>query len=208
MTSSEKSAPPKGTPYAAAMPAPAPQATSRRRCSSDKRARSAKKLASTAPTCLGAPSRPSDAPMPTMMTESTALPSVRNAGMRPAKNQIAAVVSIPLPLDKRRRTICPTPVNTPAPRSTSRCRPALACSAAFRRLVPEPFQSTRWTNSSKAVNAAAPKPVLTPISRTASQNGAARGRVRLDGIASLLAMDIIDSTHALYTNPRSSAFRG
>ena len=38
--------------------------------------------------------------MPTMTTESKALPKVRKAGIRPAWNQIAAVVSIPLPLDR------------------------------------------------------------------------------------------------------------
>ncbi len=41
----------------------------------------------TAPACFGAPSRPSDTPMPTMITESTALPKVRQArhpaGMEP-----------------------------------------------------------------------------------------------------------------------------
>src|ERR1700691_4376884 len=89
MTSSAKSAPPKGTPYAAPIPAPAPQATNSRRCSSDKRPLSEKKLANTAPACFGAPSRPSDTPRPTMITESTALASVRKAGIRPAWNQIA-----------------------------------------------------------------------------------------------------------------------
>src|ERR1700722_296014 len=43
-----------------------------------------KKWANTAPACFGAPSRPSDTPRPTIITESTALPSVRKAGIRPA----------------------------------------------------------------------------------------------------------------------------
>ena len=61
-------------------------------------------LAITAPACFGAPSRPSEAPMPTMITDSTALPSVRSVGKRPAENQIAAVMSMLLPLDRRTRT--------------------------------------------------------------------------------------------------------
>jgi hypothetical protein len=56
-----------------------------------------KTLAMTAPACLGAPSRPSEAPIPTTTTDSTALPRVRNAGNRPAENQIAAVMSMLLP---------------------------------------------------------------------------------------------------------------
>jgi len=48
ITSSANKAPPSGTPYAAASPAPAPQATRSRRCSSDRRPRSERKLAITA----------------------------------------------------------------------------------------------------------------------------------------------------------------
>ena len=33
---------------------------------------------------FGAPSRPSDTPIPTIITDGTALPSVRHAGIRPA----------------------------------------------------------------------------------------------------------------------------
>ncbi len=83
------------------MPAPAPQATSNRRSSSDSRARSDMVLAMTAPACFGAPSRPSAAPMPTITIDSTALAKVRNAGSRPAWNQMAAVMSMPLPLSSR-----------------------------------------------------------------------------------------------------------
>jgi hypothetical protein len=54
---------------------------------------------------LGAPSRPSDAPIPTTITESTALPKVRNTGNRPAENQIASVMSMLLPLVSRTRMI-------------------------------------------------------------------------------------------------------
>src|ERR1700679_1710078 len=63
-TSTANSETPKGTPYAAAMPAPAPQATSNRRCSSDSAHRSDSAFAIMAPACFGAPSRPSDAPIP------------------------------------------------------------------------------------------------------------------------------------------------
>jgi hypothetical protein len=55
----------------------------------------------TAPACFGAPSRPTDAPIPTTSTDNTALPSVRIAGIRPAENQIASAVSIPFPLESR-----------------------------------------------------------------------------------------------------------
>jgi hypothetical protein len=53
--------------------------------------------------------------MPTIITDSTALPRVRKAGSRPAWNQMAAVMSMPLPLDKRVSKIWPAPVSTPAP---------------------------------------------------------------------------------------------
>lgn len=64
--------------------------------------------------------------MPTMTTESKALPKA-SPGIRPAWNQIAAVVLMPLPLDRCFRTICPAPVTRPAPSSTRMCRHAPAC---------------------------------------------------------------------------------
>ena len=51
--------------------------------------------------------------MPTTTMDSTALPSVRSAGRRPAENQIAAVMSMPLPLDSRVRINWPAPCDQP-----------------------------------------------------------------------------------------------
>ena len=164
------------------LPAPAPQDTSSLLCSSDKPNLSEKKLANTAPACFGAPSRPSDAPMPTMITESTALPIVRQAGIRPAWNQIAAVVSIPLPLDRCFRMICPAPVTRPAPSRTRMCRHAPACWAASNMSVPFPPHIRRWTSSSNRVSAAAPMPVPIPVSTTANQKRMAPELVRAEGI--------------------------
>jgi hypothetical protein len=39
-----------------------------------------------------------------MMTDSAALPKVRDAGNRPAENQIASVISMLLALERRTRT--------------------------------------------------------------------------------------------------------
>ena len=43
-----------------------------------------------------------------------AVPSVRSAGMRPAKSVMASVMSMLLPPASRRRSICPAPVSVPA----------------------------------------------------------------------------------------------
>jgi hypothetical protein len=51
--------------------------------------------------------------MPTSNTESTALPNVRNAGIRPAWNQMAAVVSMPFPLESCLRRSCPALFQSP-----------------------------------------------------------------------------------------------
>ena len=182
ITSREKSAPPSGTPYAAPIPAPAPQATNRRRCSSERRPLSAKKLAKTAPACLGAPSRPSEPPIPTTKIERMALPSVRTPGSLPAWNQMAAVVSMPLALVSCFRMIWPAPVTKPAPSSARMWRSAPAWTAASRMLVPEPFHVRCWTSSSSRVSAAAPMPVVIPVSTIAGQKLAAAGCRRLKGI--------------------------
>ena len=79
------------------------------------RSASASALAITAPACFGAPSRPSDAPMPTTTTDRVAVASVRSAGKRPAKFVIASVMSMLLPLASWRSSTCPAPVTAPAP---------------------------------------------------------------------------------------------
>jgi hypothetical protein len=62
----------------------------------------------------------------TTTTDNTALPKVRNAGNRPAENQIASVMSMLLLLVRRTRMIWPAPVTNPAPRSTKMCRQGVA----------------------------------------------------------------------------------
>ena len=79
--------------------------------------------------------------MPTMTIDSTALPSVRNVGSRPAWNQIAAVISMPLPLVSRVSSHWPAAVTSPAARSKATWRKGLACSRRLeqrRRLARAP----------------------------------------------------------------------
>src|SRR5271168_3809562 len=122
--------------------------------------------------------------MPTMITESTALPNVRSAGIRPAWNQMAAVVSIPLPLDSCRSRSCPAPVTSPAASNTMMWRHGPACCAAPKMSVPEPAHARRWTTSSSRVSAAALTPVPIPVRTTASQKSTAPGRRSVEGIMS------------------------
>ena len=79
--------------------------------------------------------------MPTTRTDSTALPSVRTAGSRPAWNQMAAVMSMLFALDSRTSTSCPAPVNTPAPASTATRHQAGDLAAASSRSIPAPDQT-------------------------------------------------------------------
>jgi hypothetical protein len=138
-------------------------------------------LAITAPACFGAPSRPSATPMPTMMTERIALPSVRHAGRRPAWNQIAAVISIPLPLDSRVRSNCPAAVINPAPTRAARWRQGGAWAAACSTSSPSPPHTNCCAASSNPVSAAAAKPVPAPVRMTASQNPAAPRLAKMGG---------------------------
>ena len=158
------------------MPAPAPIATIRRRCSSESLCRSEARLPKTAPNCLGAPSRPSGTPMPTMTIDSTALPSVRSAGRRPAWNQIAAVISMPLPLVSRVSSHWPKPMRSPAPSSNATWRDGLACRAASNSADGSAApQASFCTALNKSVRAAAPRPAHKPVRTTASQKRSAPG---------------------------------
>lgn len=118
--------------------------------------------------------------MPTMTIDSTALPRVRRAGSRPAENQIAAVMSMPLPLDKRPSMICPASVTTPALSSTRMC-PQGPARAAASSSVPGPGHIRCCTTPSRRVSAAAPMPVAIPVSSTASQNRTAPGCTSVAG---------------------------
>ena len=110
--------------------------------------------------------------MPTTTIDSTALPSVRSAGRRPAWNQIAAMMSMPLPLFSRTSRSWPNPVTSPAPSSTATCHQAAVRDAASSRSNPAPGHSVCCTNPSNSVSTTAPSPVPTPVSATASQNRA------------------------------------
>ena len=57
-----------------------------------------------------------------MTIDSTALPIVRSAGSRPASNQIAAVISMPLPLVSRVSSHWPAAVTSPASEKQSTWR--------------------------------------------------------------------------------------
>ena len=169
------------------MPAPAPQATISLRSASFNPARSASRLAMTAPACFGAPSRPSEAPMATMTSESAALPSVRKAGIRPAENHSAVVVSMALPEVRRLSRSCPSPVSRPAPTTTSIRRSGGARCAAARMLAPGDAQARCWIANSADVSSAAPAPAPTPVSATTIQNRAAPGWRRDPGMPSDMA---------------------
>ncbi len=71
------------------MPAPAAQATSKRRCSSDSENQSESWLARAPAVSFSAPSRPSETPMPTITMDSTACRTVASSGIRPERNQMA-----------------------------------------------------------------------------------------------------------------------
>ena len=93
-TSIAKKAPPSGTLYAAAIPAPPPQATSRRRWSSGRLRHEAEMFATMLPACLRAFSRPTAAPIPTTMIEYRALLELSRIGRRPALDQTAPLKSV------------------------------------------------------------------------------------------------------------------
>ncbi len=114
--------------------------------------------------------------MPTMMIDSTALPIVRSAGSRPASNQIAAVMSMPLPLVSRVSSHWPAAVTSPAARSKATWRTGLAflaaSSSAEGSLVPH---ASAWTALNNSVRRAAPRPAPSPVRATAIQKRGAAG---------------------------------
>ena len=68
------------------MPAPTPQAVRSRRSAGASRTRQASALAIAAPVCFGAASRPSEAPIATMMIDSATRPIVDATGALPPEN--------------------------------------------------------------------------------------------------------------------------
>ena len=82
MTSAVNRAPPSGTLYTAASPAPPPQAISSRRWAGVSRAHPARMPAEAPPISLGAFSRPIDAPIPMTISEMSDVPSDRRNDSR------------------------------------------------------------------------------------------------------------------------------
>jgi len=115
-TSSANNAPPSGTLYTAAIPAPAPHATSRRRCQSGSFAQSLSALATAAPTCWGAASRPSDAPSATTTIEWIPRATLAQNGTRAVRSHSASETSPGL---RRASSSVPAPATTPPISSTS-----------------------------------------------------------------------------------------
>jgi hypothetical protein len=107
-----------------------------------------------------------------MTIDRVALPSVRSFGSRPAWNQIAALMSMALPLESLVNSSCPAPVTNPAPVRTMMCQQGGACDAPWSRSIPGPPQIACCTSSSNFVSAAAARPVPIPVSTTASQKPA------------------------------------
>lgn len=87
---------------------------------------------------------------------------------------MAAVMSMPLPLDNPVSSYWTTPTRMPAPASVATCRTGVAKDAACSRSRPAPPQARCWVSSSRPVNAAAASPVPAPVSTTASQKPAVR----------------------------------
>ena len=81
-TSAVNRAPPSGTLYTAASPAPPPQAISSRRWAGVSRAQLARMPAQAPPMSLGAASRPIEAPIPMTISEMTEVPRDRRKDSR------------------------------------------------------------------------------------------------------------------------------
>ena len=93
ITSAVKMAPPRGTLYTAAKPAPPPQATSRRFWAGDRRNQCESTLPAAPPINLGAASRPTGAPMPMTTSDTTDVASDRRAPSSPSPFQMASSIS-------------------------------------------------------------------------------------------------------------------
>src|ERR1022692_2512883 len=83
-TSGVKMAPPSGTLYTAASPAPPPQATNSRRCAGESFIQRDSRLPEAPPINLGAASRPIDAPMPITTSEVTDVRKLRRIDSCPS----------------------------------------------------------------------------------------------------------------------------
>jgi hypothetical protein len=122
MISAVNRAPPSGTLYTAASPAPPPQAISSLRCAGDSRAQPASRLADAPPISLGAFSRPMEAPIPITISEITDVPSDRRNDSRSPSPHTTSSISVRSPgVNRRSRYQAPPPI-APAISSTTRRR--------------------------------------------------------------------------------------
>ena len=163
------------------MPAPAPQATSRRRCSSVSALRSASALAMTAPACFGAPSRPREAPMPTTTTESVAVASVRSAGRRPAKFAMASVMSMLLPARELPYQQLPEARHRAGRHQNDHVAGRAGLRGGVEQVRARPAERAAPAKS-RFVRIAAATPAPIPVSRTDIQNTKARGLLNVGGM--------------------------
>ena len=168
-TSSANSAPPSGTLYTAAIPAPAPQATSSRRCQRGIAAASHSRLAAAAPVSCGAASRPSEAPMATTTIESTPRPTLCTTERWASRSHMASDTSPPPRPGRRRSTSAPTPVRMPAQNSTSRMWSGEACVTATRNEPWSNDQTRCSTPRSSSISAAPARPEIRPIATAIAQ---------------------------------------
>jgi len=111
------SAPPRGTSYTAASPAPPPQATSSRDWAGDRWVTRASRLPAAPPISFGADSRPRDTPSPMTISDSTDVPRLRRNDSSPLPLHRASSIS-DLPGTTRRSRYQPIPPITPAPSSS------------------------------------------------------------------------------------------
>ncbi len=170
MTSAVNRAPPSGTLYTAASPAPPPHAISSRRWAGVSRAQPARMPADAPPISLGAASRPSDAPIPMTISEMTEVPSDRRKDSRVPSPHTSSSRSDFSPWVKRRSRNQAIPPNTPALSSTTRRRRSDACSAADSS-DPVWYPNARcWTVNRSSISRSPNSPAATPVSATMAQN--------------------------------------
>ena len=118
MISAVNRAPPSGTLYTAASPAPPPQAISSLRCAGVSRAQLASRLADAPPSSLGAFSRPREASIPMTTSEITEVPSDRRNDSRSPSPHTTSSISVRSPGVSRRSRYQAAPPNAPAVSST------------------------------------------------------------------------------------------
>ena len=170
MTSAVNRAPPSGTLYTAASPAPPPHAISSRRWAGESRAQPARMPAEAPPISLGAASRPIDAPMPMTISEMTEVPSDLRKDSRAPSPHTTSSSSDFSPRVQRRSRNHEIPPNAPATSSTTRRRVSEACSTPDSR-VPVWYPNARCCTVNRISIIRSPKsPAAMPVSASMAQN--------------------------------------